>query len=152
MIRSYRDSDTENLVEMSKSRTTTKWRVEEKLAPIPPGEILRSDFLEPLNLSATKLACLMGIPASRVTAIIGEERRAITADTALRLSCVFKTAVEFWLNQQTNYDIVMLDYTGDKDRISKETRELITTSTPFDSVCRWHEQRVDLSGGFPLCA
>lgn len=110
---------------MSKSRTTTRLKNGDKLPPIHPGEILRTEFLEPLNLSATKLATYMGVPATRITAIISDtERRAITADTALRLSCVFRTSAEFWLNLQANYDIAMLDYTGQKDKIRREVREL----------------------------
>lgn len=112
---------------MSKSLTTTSFQEGDKLPPIHPGEILRTEFLEPLNLSATKLATYMGVPATRVTAIINDnERRAITADTALRLACVFKTSPEFWLNLQSSYDVAMLDYTGEKDKIKKEVRELAT--------------------------
>jgi len=110
---------------MSKSRTTTKFHEGDKLQPIHPGEILRTEFLEPLNLSATKLATYLGVPATRITAIISStEKRAITADTALRLSCVFKTSPEFWLNLQSNYDVAMLDYTGQKDKIRQEVRQL----------------------------
>lgn len=110
---------------MSKSRTTTKFQEGDKLPPIHPGEILRTEFLAPLNLSATKLATYLGVPATRITAIISDtEKRAITADTALRLSYVFKTSPEFWLNLQSNYDVAMLDYTGQKDKIRQEVREL----------------------------
>lgn len=110
---------------MSKSRATTKLRDGDKLRPIHPGEILRTEFLEPLNLSATKLAMHMGVPATRITAIVSEnEKRSITADTALRLACVFKTSPEFWLNLQSNYDVAMLDYTGQKEKIRQEVREL----------------------------
>jgi antitoxin HigA-1 len=110
---------------MSKSRTTTKLQDGDKLPPIHPGEILRSEFMEPLDLSATKLAGFLGVPATRITAIISEaDRRTITADTALRLACFFKTSPEFWLNLQSNYDVAMLDYTGERDRIRKEVRQL----------------------------
>jgi|AGTN01.1.fsa_nt_gi addiction module antidote protein, HigA family len=111
---------------MSKSRTTTKKLKDgDKLQPIHPGEILRIEFLEPLSLSATKLATYMGVPATRITAIISDtEKRAITADTALRLSYVFKTSPEFWLNLQSNYDVAMLDFTGQKEKIRQEVREL----------------------------
>lgn len=110
---------------MSKSRTTTKLHDGDKLPPIHPGEILRTEFMEPLNLSATKLAGFLGVAPTRVTAIISEsEKRAITADTAVRLACVFKTSPEFWLSLQANYDVAMLDYTGERDKIRKEVREL----------------------------
>jgi antitoxin HigA-1 len=85
---------------------------------------LQTEFMEPLNLSATKLAGYLGVPATRITAIISEEeRRTITADTALRLACFFKTSPEFWLNLQSNYDVAMLDYTGRRDKIRKEVRQ-----------------------------
>lgn len=109
---------------MSKSRTTTKPKDGDKLPPIHPGAILLTEFMEPLNLSATKLASFLGVPATRVTAIISEsEKRTITADTALRLACFFKTSPEFWLNLQANYDVAMLDYTGERDKIFKEVRQ-----------------------------
>ncbi len=112
---------------MSKSQTTTKHKESDKLAPIHPGEILREEFLKPLNLSATRLATLMGVPATRVTAIVSDkEKRAITAPTALRLSRVFNTSAEFWLNLQSNYEVAMLDYTGEKDKILQEVRDLTT--------------------------
>jgi antitoxin HigA-1 len=113
----------EMTLRMSKSRMTTKHKSGEKLPPIPPGEVLRSEFMEPLNLSANKLALHMGVPATRVTAILNENRT-ITADTAVRLSRVFTTSTEFWLNLQSNYEIAMLDYTGEKDKICSETRQL----------------------------
>lgn len=110
---------------MSKSPITIDGRQSGKLAPIHPGEILRAEFLEPLNLSATKLANLMGVPATRVVAIVSDkDRRAITADTALRLSCVFNTSAEFWLNLQSNYEVAMLEFTGERDRIQKQVRQL----------------------------
>ncbi|HEY9714415.1 MAG TPA: HigA family addiction module antitoxin [Chroococcales cyanobacterium] len=110
---------------MSRSLTTTKSKNGDKLRPIHPGEILRAEFLEPLNLSATRLATYLGVPATRITAIISDsERRSITADTACRLARVFKTSPEFWLNLQASYDVAMLDYTGELDKIHKEVREL----------------------------
>ncbi len=109
---------------MSKSQTTTKKKQGEKLQPISPGEILRAEFLEPLNLSATKLASYMGVPATRVTAIVGDEKRKITADTALRLARVFKMSPGFWLNLQSNYEVAMLDYSGESEKILHEAREL----------------------------
>lgn len=109
---------------MSKSRTTTKMDEGDKLPPIHPGEILLSEFMEPLTLSATKLALHMGIPLTRVTAILKGER-GITADTAFRLSRVFNISVEFWLNLQSAYEIGMMEYSGRKDEIFKEARELV---------------------------
>lgn len=108
---------------MSKSRTTTSRKKGEKLPPITPGEVLRYEFMEPLELSANKLALHMGVPATRVLAILNA-KRTITADTAIRLSTVFNNSSEFWLNLQSNYEIAMLDYTGERDRICSETRQL----------------------------
>ncbi len=69
-----------------------------------PGEILRTEFLEELHVSQYRLAVDIGIPHSRVTAII-KGRRAITHDTALRLSRYFGTSAEFWLGLQMEYDL-----------------------------------------------
>jgi addiction module HigA family antidote len=75
-----------------------------KLAPVHPGEILREDFLLPLDLSMNQLAMDLRVPVTRITEI-AHGRRAITADTALRLGRYFKTSPEFWLNLQTFYDL-----------------------------------------------
>lgn len=69
-----------------------------------PGEILRTEFLDEMNLSQYRLAVDTGIPHSRVTAII-KGRRAITPDTALRLARYFGTSAEFWLGLQKEYDL-----------------------------------------------
>jgi addiction module HigA family antidote len=110
---------------MSKSLTTTNFKEGDKLPPIHPGSILQTEFMEPCGLSSTKLATYMGTAATRVTAIVRGDR-AITADTALRLARVFKVSPEFWLNLQANYDVAMLDYTGEKDKICQEAREFAT--------------------------
>ena len=110
---------------MSKSLTITEYKEGDKLLPIHPGAILLTEFMEPLNLSSTKLALHMGIPATRVTAIV-KGQRTITADTALRLARVFKMSPEFWLNLQSNYEVAMLDYTGVKHKICLQVRELDT--------------------------
>lgn len=115
---------TEKILKMSKSRTTTKYKEGDKLFPIHPGEVLRTEFMEPLSLSSTQLALHMGIPLSRVTAIVKGERR-ITADTALRLARVFNTSCDLWLNLQSHYEVAMLDYTGETDKINRESRELL---------------------------
>lgn len=74
------------------------------LAPIPPGEILLHEFMEPLNLSQNQLARDIDVLVSRVAAIVKGERT-ITADTALRLGAYFGTSPELWLNLQTSYDL-----------------------------------------------
>ncbi|MEW6512662.1 MAG: HigA family addiction module antitoxin [Pseudomonadota bacterium] len=74
------------------------------MRPIHPGEILREEFLLPLNLSANALAIALGVPAPRINDI-ARERRGITADTALRLARYLGTSAEFWMGLQADYDL-----------------------------------------------
>src|SRR5690242_1860183 len=75
-----------------------------KLSPVHPGEILREEFLNPLGLSQSRLARETTIPPRRINEIV-RGRRALTADTALRLARYFGTTERFWLNLQTHYDL-----------------------------------------------
>jgi addiction module HigA family antidote len=75
-----------------------------KLKNIHPGEILLEEFLLPLEISAYKLSKDIGIPQTRVSAILKGNRR-ITADTALRLSKYFGNSAKFWLGLQDDFDI-----------------------------------------------
>lgn len=77
-----------------------------KRAPIHPGGILKTEFLDEPELSAYALAKALRVPVNRITGIIKGER-AITADTALRLARFFDTTPEFWLNLQTHYDLTV---------------------------------------------
>jgi len=71
-----------------------------------PGEILREEFMIPLGLSANALARALNVPPNRITAIIAAENpRAVTPDTALRLSRYFGTTPQLWLNLQLAYDL-----------------------------------------------
>lgn len=74
------------------------------LAPIHPGEILREEFMKHLDLSANALAGKLGVTAARVNEIVNE-RRGITADTALRLARCFSTTPEFWMNLQQRFEL-----------------------------------------------
>jgi antitoxin HigA-1 len=74
------------------------------LPPIHPGEILRADLMEPLGLSIHRLARELRVPPTRISEIVNE-RRAITADTALRLARYFRSTPEFWMNLQAMYDL-----------------------------------------------
>src|SRR5579863_4866260 len=74
------------------------------LDPIPPGEILREEFLKPHGLNLTGLARDIGVPSGRIGQIL-QERRAITADTALRLGRYFGTSPQFWMHLQAEYDL-----------------------------------------------
>jgi addiction module HigA family antidote len=75
-----------------------------KIPPIHPGEILLEEYLKPLGLSQYRLAKDITVPARRVNEIV-HGKRAITADTALRLARFFGTSDRFWLNLQTRYDL-----------------------------------------------
>ena len=74
------------------------------MRPIHPGEILRAEFLVPLNMSAHALAMELKVPAPRIDDIV-REKRSITPATALRLARYFGTTADFWLNLQTAYDL-----------------------------------------------
>lgn len=74
------------------------------LDPIRPGEILREDFMEPLSISINQLSRDLAVPPNRISEIVNG-KRAITADTALRLQRYFKVEAQFWLNLQTEYDL-----------------------------------------------
>lgn len=74
------------------------------LANITPGEILLEDFLKPMGISQYRLAKEIGVPTRRITEIV-RGKRAISADTALRLGRFFKMTPEFWLNLQSHYDL-----------------------------------------------
>lgn len=76
----------------------------EKLENVHPGEVLKSEFLEPLEISAYRLSKDLKIPQTRISEII-KGRRRITADTALRLSKYFGNSAKFWLGLQDDYDI-----------------------------------------------
>lgn len=82
-----------------------------KLAPIHPGEVLLEEFLKPMGISQYRLAKEISVPPRRINEIV-HGTRAITADTALRLSRYFGTSERFWLNLQIRYDIEM-----EKDRL-----------------------------------
>ena len=76
------------------------------MPPVHPGETLREDFLKPLGLSANRLAMELRVAVTRINDIV-RGKRAITADTALRLARYFGTTPQFWMNLQANYDLEM---------------------------------------------
>ena len=85
---------------MLESQTITN----EKLPNIHPGQVLKEEFLIPMNLSAYRLAKEINVPETRISAII-RGKRAVTADTAIRFAKFFGTTAEFWLNLQNLYDL-----------------------------------------------
>ncbi|MGB9147658.1 MAG: HigA family addiction module antitoxin [Acidobacteriaceae bacterium] len=87
----------------SKSSTTTNSGAR-KMPPLHPGEMLREEFMKPLGLSANALALALRVPVTRISEIVNE-RRSVTADTALRLARYFRMSPGFWLRLQTQYDL-----------------------------------------------
>lgn len=79
-----------------------------KLPLVHPGEILNKEFLVPLKITKYRLAKELNVPPQRISAIVGGSR-AITADTALRLSRYFKMSKEFWLGLQMQYDLELAE-------------------------------------------
>ncbi|MEX2649926.1 MAG: HigA family addiction module antitoxin [Alphaproteobacteria bacterium] len=73
-------------------------------APVTPGEILKEEFLAEYGLSQNRLAKAIGISPNRIAEIVNNRRR-ITADTAVRLALFFGNSPEFWMNLQTHYDL-----------------------------------------------
>ena len=92
----------------------------EKLPPIHPGEILMEEFLTPMKISQYRLAKDINVPPRRINEIV-HGKRAITPDTALRLSRYFGLSERFWLNLQTRYNLEM-EKDRLEDRLDKEVR------------------------------
>jgi addiction module HigA family antidote len=93
-----------------------------RIPPIHPGEVLLEEFLKPLGISQYRLAKDISVPPRRINEIV-HGKRAITADTALRLSRYFGTSERFWMNLQTRYDMeLQKDILG--DRLEREVATL----------------------------
>lgn len=95
---------------------------------IHPGEILLEEFLIPMGISQNKLSLDIRVPAPRINAIV-HGKRAITADTALRLGRYFKMEPQFWLNLQSNYDLGVA-----KSGIWDKVKKLIPEFMPSQSA------------------
>ncbi len=104
------------------------------LEPITPGEILREDFKDQLGISINKLSRDLSVPPNRISEIVNG-KRAITADTALRLQRYFGVEAQFWLNLQTEYDLRMMKRKiwSDIERriIPVNTSETISENSPM---------------------
>ena len=94
--------------------------IRNKMRPIHPGEVLREEFLVPLEMTPHALAMALRVPASRVNDVV-LERRCVTADTAARLARFFGKTPEFWLNLQAAYDLKTL---ATRQRIEEDVRPL----------------------------
>jgi addiction module HigA family antidote len=86
------------------------------MRPIHPGEVLREDYLVPLDMSVNALSVALGVPATRMHEIV-KKRRAVTADTAARLARYFGGDPASWLVMQANYDLKTLPTLGDIERL-----------------------------------
>lgn len=75
-----------------------------QMRPVHPGEILREEYLKPLEMSANSLAEALHLTATRINDIV-REQRGVTPDTAMRLARYFNTTPEFWLNLQQAYEL-----------------------------------------------
>ena len=104
------------------------------LEPITPGEILREDFMDQLGISINKLSHDLSVPPNRISEIVNG-KRAITADTALRLQRYFGVEAQFWLNLQTEYDLRMMKRKiwADIERriIPVKTSEAVSENNPI---------------------
>ena len=89
---------------MSNMRPEGGWNITR--TPVHPGEMLREEFMKPLGISINGLALELHVPVTRVSQIVNE-RRGITADTALRLARHFGTSADFWMNIQKEYELVL---------------------------------------------
>lgn len=78
------------------------------MRPIHPGEILREEFLVPLDMSAYSLANKLGVTPARINEIV-REQRGVTAETALRLAKYFGCSAQFWLNLQSTYELRLVE-------------------------------------------
>ncbi len=88
-----------------------------RLAPVHPGEVLLEEFLNPMGISQYRLAKDLSVPPRRINEIV-HGARAISADTALRLSRYFGTSERFWLNLQAQYDLDV-----ERDRLGERLKQ-----------------------------
>lgn len=95
---------------------------EERLPPIHPGEVLLEDFMKPLSLSQYRVAQDIGVPTLRISQIV-HGKRAVTADTAMRLARYFGTSPVVWLRLQARYDLEVAERKYG-DRIEREVKVL----------------------------
>jgi antitoxin HigA-1 len=89
---------------MSIARPEGGWNITHP--PVHPGEMLREEFMKPLEISINGLALELHVPVTRISEIVNE-RRGITADTALRLAQHFGTSADFWMNIQKEYELTL---------------------------------------------
>lgn len=96
--------------------------MEDKLSPVHPGEVLLEDFMKPLGLSQYRVAKDIGVSALRISQIVNQ-KRSITADTAMRLARYFDTSPDVWLRLQARYNLEIAEIEHG-DRIKSEVKIL----------------------------
>ena len=89
---------------MSIKRPEGGWNITRP--PVHPGEMLREEFMRPMGISINGLALELHVPVTRISEIVNE-RRGITADTALRLARHFGMSADFWMNLQKDYELIL---------------------------------------------
>ena len=90
----------------------------DRIEPIHPGEVLMEDFIEGFGITQNKLAVSIGVPPRRINEIV-HGKRAITADTALRLGRYFGVEPQFWLNLQSRYELELAE-----ERVADQVAEI----------------------------
>ena len=100
----------------------------DRLDPVHPGEILLEEFLQPLGISQYRLAKDISVPPRRINEIV-HGKRAISADTALRLARFFGTSERFWLNLQVRYDLEV-----EKDRLAGDLERQVLVFQPVSEA------------------
>ena len=88
------------------------------MRPVHPGEVLREEFLVPMKLTAHALAIALHVPAPRINDIV-RERRAVSADTAMRLARFFNMSPEFWMGLQADYEMALA-----RDHLAEELKSI----------------------------
>jgi addiction module HigA family antidote len=109
---------------MSIRRPEGGWNITRN--PVHPGEMLREEFMKPLGISINGLALELHVPVTRVSEIVNE-RRGVSADTALRLARYFGTSADFWMNIQKDYELILARQASSKT-IEKQVRRRRTAA------------------------
>jgi addiction module HigA family antidote len=104
--------------------------MKKKLEPVHPGEVLQQEFMEPFGVTQYRVARETKVPPRRINEIV-QGKRAITADTALRLARFFGTSELFWLNLQARYDLDV-----QRQRLGRALDEIATYVPPADTSMR----------------
>lgn len=109
---------------MTEHRISSDVREEKRVyAPIHPGEIIEQEWLEPLSMTSYQLAQAMGVRPPRAYEVVSG-KRAITADTALRLERALGLSAQFWMRLQAQYDLEMAEW-NEGERIERQATPLI---------------------------